>query len=171
MNLPKPDFLKKINVLQKMKTKKGFLLAEETLKIIIAVICIGFLVYFLVSLYNSNKDSKKFEEAETSLDFLIEEIKGSRKEVQIYNPIQDFNAWEIISWPNSIKEGMPNSCSNIGWENCLCICPRVNVNNCDGKGVCRESEFSVEGGSIKIKKPPVILEIDYENKIIRRIEG
>ena len=31
--------------------RKGFLLAEETLKIILALIAITFLVYFLVSLY------------------------------------------------------------------------------------------------------------------------
>ncbi|KKK68866.1 hypothetical protein LCGC14_2939740, partial [marine sediment metagenome] len=31
--------------------KKGFLLAEETLKMILAVIAIGFLAFFLTSLY------------------------------------------------------------------------------------------------------------------------
>ena len=58
------------------KNKKGFLLAEETLKIILALICIVFLVYFLVYLYFSNVDSKKLEQAKSSLDYLFKEINS-----------------------------------------------------------------------------------------------
>lgn len=163
--------------------KKGFLLAEETLKIIIAVIAIGFLVYFLVSLYNSNKNSKELEQAESSLDFLIQEIDNEVAKVEIYNP----QKWEIVSW--SAAEVIPNSCSNLGWQKCICI---FKGETAVGKGVknffnvlglskdeatrlakkadegaCRESDFSI---GAKINSPPVVLEIDYTNKIISVIE-
>ena len=65
--------------------KKGFLLAEETLKIIIALISLGFLVYFLGALYFANQDSKELEQAKASLEFLVKEINDGRKEVTIFN--------------------------------------------------------------------------------------
>ena len=43
--------------------KKGFLLAEETLKIILAVIAIGFLAYLLVSIYFNYRENKDLEMA------------------------------------------------------------------------------------------------------------
>ena len=99
-----------------MKTdKKGFLLAEETLKIILAVIAIGFLAYFLFSLYNTNKTAKELELAEESLDFLVQEINAQRAEVDIYNP----NGWIISSWSSG---QLPQTCSNLGWNSCICIC-------------------------------------------------
>ena len=150
--------------------KKGMLLAEETLKIVIAVISIGFLVYFLISLYSSNKGSLKSEQAEASLAELIEQTKlEGVSEVQILSPINPINKWDIISWPNTIKEGMPNSCANLEWENCICICKKISVDNCDAKGFCAESEFFVQAGHIEIKNPPVNLIIDRERKTITRI--
>ena len=56
------------------KNKRGFLLAEETLKIIIAVICIVFLVYILVAVYNSHSADKKIEQAK-------EVLLGTEKEM------------------------------------------------------------------------------------------
>ena len=154
-----------------MKTdKKGFLLAEETLKIILAVIAIGFLAYLLFSLYNANKDAKDLELAKESLDHLIQEINVQRAEVQIYNP----KKWEIYSWPNTYikgilfwkttEEGMPMSCLNLGWNNCICICKKITPDKCDSKGVCLNNpdRFTVED-SIEIKDPPITLLIDYDD--------
>ena len=50
-----------------MKNKKGFLLAEETLKMVLAVICIGFLIAFLFALYFNNVNNAKFLQAESVL--------------------------------------------------------------------------------------------------------
>ncbi len=155
------------------KDKRGFLLAEETLKIILAVIAIGFLAYLLFSIYNTNKDAKDLELAEESLDHLMQEIGAERTEVEIYNP----KGWEIYSWPNTYtkgilwwkttEEGMPMSCSNLGWESCICICKKDTPDKCDSKGVCLNNSlvFSVEE-SIKIEKPPITVSIDYKNKKI-----
>ncbi|MEX0920825.1 MAG: hypothetical protein WDZ62_01020 [Candidatus Pacearchaeota archaeon] len=168
-----------------IKTKKGFLLAEETLKMILAVIAIGFLAFLLFSLYNSGKESRDLQFATESLDFLMGEIERENGNVEILNP----KGWVIISWPH--EEIKPNSCSNLGWEKCICISKDVSLgsqilsslpftesviqkfsDNSD-EGVCRENEegFIVkkEGNitqPIVIENPPVKLSIDYENKII-----
>jgi len=47
--------------------KKGFLLAEETLKIVVAVISITFLIYFLTSLYFARIDGENLRKAEAVL--------------------------------------------------------------------------------------------------------
>jgi len=128
------------------------------LKIIIAVIAIGFLAYFLVSLYMSNQASKDLELAEESLSHLVTEINSGKIEVDIYNP----EGWHMISW----EGGLPLSCSNIGWDSCLCICDGNDAEDCDDKGTCLESEFSIE--DVEIKDPPITLIIDQVNKQISK---
>ena len=151
-----------------MKNTRGFLLAEETLKIVIAVICIGFLVYFLTALYMSNKDSKDLELAKASLKHLVDEINDGREIVEIYNP-SSFDkfpgGWILISFP--ISGAIPNSCSNLGWENCICICNEDATTikdtglaeDCDNNGICLEESFIVKNKKIKLENPPVVLEI------------
>ena len=148
-----------------MKNKKGFLLAEETLKIVIALICISFLVYFLVSLYMSNREDKDLELAKASLQHLVSEINAEHSMVEIYNPGPLWNkgvvisSWYLVSW-NSMN--LPNRCSNFGWGNCLCICKENKTKNCDDKGVCLESkDIEIQGDSIELKDLPLTLTIKY----------
>ena len=157
--------------------RRGFLLAETTLKIVIAVICIGFLVYFLASLYYNNQNEKDLELAKASLEHLIDEIGVGSSEVEIYNP----KGWVLSFWPydtiksrivydKEIKGDIPKSCFNVGWENCLCICDdAINFEgaDCDNLGTCLESDFVVENKKIKIENPPIVLQIDKENKKIK----
>ncbi len=123
--------------------RRGFLLAEETLKLVISVIAIGFLAYLLFSLYFSFKNNE-LEQAEASLDFLMSEIKAGRTSADIYNP----EGWWILSGNNE-----------------LCICKDNQPASCGEKGVCEESFFVIEN-SIKIEPPPVTLQINQETKII-----
>lgn len=151
-----------------MKNKRGFLLAEETLKIVIALIGISFLIYLLVSLYMTNKTSKKLELAKATLEHLVEEIDSGASEVEIYNP----EGWVVSSW--SFEKILPRACSNVGWENCLCICesPWVDtggnfLDNCDdtSKSVCSDNSkkmivvVGVNQQPIHIRDPPLILKI------------
>ena len=139
------------------------LLAEETLKIVLAFIAIGFLVYFLVSLWMANQDAKDLELAKASLQHLVDEINDGRIEVEIYNP----EDWVIVSWPHtttsgawfwkSINSGVPKFCKNLVWGSCLCICDGDDQEDCDKMGICLQSEFIVEGDSIKIKPVPLNL--------------
>lgn len=155
-----------------MINKKGFLLAEETLKIIIAIIVILFLVYFLISLYYNSKNDKDLKIATASLDHLINEVNNGNSEVEIYNP----KGWHFLSWP---AQGlMPNYCSNLGFERCLCLCKGPGIlekglvaiggsniigeflTECNSNGYCVESDYRVSGGSIEISNPPIVLEVD-----------
>jgi hypothetical protein len=156
--------------------KRGFLLAEETLKIIIAVIAIGFLAYFLISLYFSIKTSQELEQAKTTLPFIMSEIKAEKTSIDIYNP----KDWFLGSWPHIIEKNFlfiptgsesefPDACANIGLTKCLCLCPKDNKDSCDNKGICADNEgFLIEGSSIKIENPPISLNVDLANKIISK---
>ncbi|MBI2044057.1 hypothetical protein HYT24_01710 [Candidatus Pacearchaeota archaeon] len=174
-----------VHVVTKMKNKRGFLLAEETLKIIIAVISIGFLIYFLAALYYNNKNSKDLELAEASLEHLTESINSNLNEVEIYNP----GGWIILSWPYKNENKIPNSCLNLGWQSCICIAENVNIfqraaklfsatkdqteellENSD-EGVCLENTkiLTVKGEAQKngiVIEPPMKLNIDYTDKTI-----
>ncbi len=153
--------------------KRGFLLAEETLKIILAVIAIGFLAYLLFSIYKSNKDSKELEFAKESVDFLIQALNSGQKEVELFNP----KGWIVYSWPNKYtkgiilfkeeKTGIPKSCENLGWRSCICICKDANPESCDSDGICRENKNNfLINAPIEIKNPPINLLINQENKEI-----
>lgn len=119
------------------ENKRGFLLAEETIKIIIAVVCIIFLVYILVSIYNSSTSVKKIEQAREVLnqsESLISSLaEGGSISQDILNPV----GWHLYTF---IGEDKPNSCLG---ENCLCICTNSMIElinsqaeKCDDKGVC-----------------------------------
>lgn len=160
-----------------MRNKKGFLLAEETLKIILAVIAIGFLAYLLFSIYNANKSAKDLELAESSLNHLAEVINSEAIETEIYNPTTK-DAWYIASWPTSGEK--PLYCENLGWDKCLCICkfgalqiinPSKLSNFCDEKGVCLESLAKVNDDGnfyIQIKDPPLELKISDVKEISKK---
>jgi len=158
------------------------LLAEEVVKIVIAVICISLLVYLLFSLYYKNKDSKDLEIAKASLNYLIEEINLGKTEVTIYNP----DGWTLLSWPYTDSKDIiiPKSCSNAGWTSCICLCKTPNrvmrafypirafSNKCDSIGACLDNTKSIQatwtasGESPVLINVPMTLEID-QNKVIR----
>ena len=132
------------------KNRKGFLLAEEVVKIIIAVIAIGLLSYLLFSLYNLNRTSNELELAESSLEHIVQELNSGRDEIEIFNP----KGWWIVTDVSS------------GEEN-LCICE--NPEKCEREGACLQNPngFSV-GEEIEIDKPPIILKINYGDKTISK---
>ena len=132
------------------KNRKGFLLAEEVVKIIIAVIAIGLLSYLLFSLYNLNRTSNELELAESSLEHIVQELNSGRDEIEIFNP----KGWWIVTDASS------------GEEN-LCICE--NPEKCERAGACLQNPngFSV-GEEIEIDKPPIILKINYGDKTISK---
>lgn len=146
--------------------KQGFLLAEETLKILIAVICIVFLVYLLVSIYNSHTSDKKIEKAREVLS-RIETIVSSLNEGESdRQDISDPKGWHLYTF---VEQEKPNSCLN---TKCLCICQKAVVKllnsqaeKCDKEGACltipklavSPIDFKVEGTNnnvlfIEIKK-------------------
>lgn len=160
-----------------MISRRGFLLAEETVKIILALIVVSFLVYLLSSLYFANKREADLEFADASLKKIIESIDGGLSEVEIYNP----GGWYLLGWP--YQNVAPKSCSNLGWENCLCICrnqgkgisvpgihtvvtPSNLAESCDELGVCKSIDQKIfinklKGEPLQLKPIPTKLEIKY----------
>jgi len=138
------------------KNKKGMLLASETLKIILAVISIGFLVYLLAAIYFNSGDTKKLEQAEGTMERIenilerFDESNFSGENVNEINP----SGWKVFAFVED--ETKPNSCSG---ENCLCICENVvldyldrQVKRCDDLGVCTIIPNLMEFEDIKIGK-------------------
>lgn len=144
-----------------MKFKRGIFLAEETLKIVIAVIVIGFLVYFIVSLYLSTGGDEELQFAESSVNYIIEQMNIQAAEIQIFNP----DDWFVTAW--SSGTGVPLSCSNLGWQNCVCICEEATAESCDQNGYCKQynKEIFIKQGSIEINNTPVTLQLNYGDKI------
>lgn len=122
---------------------KGNILTSEVLKMVIAVICIGFLIYFLSALYYSKVNSQKTVEARSSLDLVKSGIINMK-----LNSLNDFEVldpspvdWWVLGFVSPEKK--PNLCSG---EPCLCICkkPTVLLGNrfekqlerCDKDGAC-----------------------------------
>ena len=93
--------------------KKGFLLGETVVKIIIAVICIAFLVYFLTALYFSKVNNENKEVARNNLDTGDGSLKitinlvrsdGTPREHYLQRP----SGWYLFSFTGQEK---PNSCA------------------------------------------------------------
>lgn len=140
--------------------KKGFLLAEETLKIVIAFIAITFLIYFLTSLYFANQTSKDLKEAEETLgrigDIIKELSEGDSELQDISNP----QGWHLFSFTEDEK---PNTCTG---KSCLCICDKVLIDSglfgfisgrqakeCNEDGACLAVSELKKFNEIEIKNP------------------
>lgn len=129
--------------------RKGFLLASTVVKIVIAVICIVFLVYLLSSVYFSRVNAQKKAEALntlTSNNKIGDEIKRVHSGGQ-FNPdgISLFvpKGWYLFSFTGNREK--PNSCAGV---NCVCICDNMlfgyfikteyerQMEECDENGAC-----------------------------------
>lgn len=140
------------------KNRGEFFLGEETLKILIAVICIVFLVYLIVSIWSAkvNGDNLKqakalLTESENSVGIIINSLKeGETKTRDIIEP----RKWSIFSFSDGdIK---PNSCGGI---NCVCVCDEITwegfsegkqQEKCSEKGACLAVENLGKFQNIKI---------------------
>ena len=167
------------------------MLAEHTLKMIIAIIVILGLVYLLVALYFGVKETKSLEQAEASVNNFTDAVNTNKTSLNFSKPATNGLApfvthWWFFIWPND--EVMPNSCLNLGWENCACICGIKSYGGitmkgaseaCDERGICRElkEQFTLNGerkfgifeirNAFEINNPPVDIEINYEtNRIL-----
>jgi hypothetical protein len=131
------------------KNKRGFLLGEETLKIIISVIAIGFLVYFLSSLYLTTSQQQKKVEASSTIERIGEIIKNLNVEEEIISSIEP-SGWFIYSFVN---EERPNSCAG---QNCLCLCKKSFLGikdqskKCSEDGICEIVENLEKFDALKI---------------------
>lgn len=142
------------------------LLASETLKMVLAVIGIGFLVFLLTSLYFSNSVSQSKQKAK----LLMNQIKNissnlnphTHNSSNLYNIVP--SGWNIISYVGAVPK--PNQCAG---ENCLCICDSVHsyggifgdrqIKECTDKGVCQVFSNLTESPTISIGKTNTSIKI------------
>ncbi len=149
--------------------KKGNLLPEETLKIVIAVICIGFLIILIVSIYFSLTGAEKTKQAETQISnpngfikTILRTVEGNTTFKLVPNPAD----WYIFSFKGDRK---PNLCTG---QNCICICEDVLyifdwqkrlINKCDDKGACALISNFRDFEKIKIEKTGTNVSADKIN--------
>ncbi len=124
--------------------KSGKLLASETLKMVLAVISIGFLVYLLAAIYFASSDAEKRIQAESTIERIKEII--SRLEFQIDVSSENITdivpaKWNVFSYTGAEKK--PNSCVD---ENCICICDEVLVEDVFGFFQDRQIKECAEDG-------------------------
>ena len=151
-----------------MKNKKGFLLGEETLKIIIAVIGIIFLVFLLVSVYFSVTGAQDSKYAEASKILISNEItrinnggEYNSAGILIPNPA----GWYIFSFIEGDKK--PNLCTG---QNCICLCRNIlidvfdrQIKECDSKGTCFAAPNLEKFDKIKIENSGTFISVQKIN--------
>ena len=142
-----------------VRSKKGFLLASEVLKIVLAVIGTGILIYLLTAIYFSNIDDENLELAKSTterIDIVVRDVTSGNK-VQNVTGLVPVDWWVFYFTQGEPK---PNSCAGV---ECLCICNRINlvsgifssqILECDDLGSCSiipdlkdEKDFEIEAGA------------------------
>jgi len=137
-----------------MRSRRGFLLAETVLKVVIALICIGFLISFLISLYYSKIEGQKLVEAENVLDRMneiISDVNLVESEYEIPNPA----GWCLVGFSGGNAPGL---CAG---DNCMCICPNdrsdvifgTQLTECQENGKCLVVKNLKKFDEIEIKAP------------------
>ena len=142
-------------MIYKIKNNKGMLLASETLKIVLSVISIGFLIFLLVSIYYVTSPNKELEDAHSTMEKIVNGFVLLNSE----NPSLSLEGigpggWKIFSY--SLGDEKPNIC---GGYDCICICdtPTINLGNsqlkkCTKEGACEKFEPLIKNEDILIKK-------------------
>ena len=146
--------------------KRAFLLAEETLKIVIALISISFLIYFLTALYFSSIEGQKFRQADATMERIKDVVNNDLSVVESVTEITP-SGWKLISY---VGEKKPNSCAG---QNCLCICEDIwleffdrQLNECSEEGICEIIPSLQDFGEIKIEGSSISIEIDKSKGVV-----
>ena len=118
-----------------MPNKKADFTLTEFMKIILAVVSIGLLLYLAVSLYGLLIKKTDIEQARGSVENLLEKIKSLEEGETPKYTLESPKGWYLVyfedggfiwkeegaTYINSYKTIPDEDCS----KNCLCICPPV----------------------------------------------
>jgi len=126
-----------------VKNKKGFLLAEFTLKVVVAVVSIVILAGLLWLLYSSFVESDEKRQAEASLNRIVENLNAVVSSGE--NIVFDINSPE--NWFVTYYSVGPGSCAG---KKCLCICVDPGEREeCDLKGKCEVVNQNIQLNEVK----------------------
>jgi hypothetical protein len=126
-----------------IKNKNANMLAEQTLKIIIAAMALLLLLYLLFALYSSFTQKQEFARAEGTLKDLGEVMldarrKGTTETYYLTKP----DGWKLLTYKTGREQ--PKECI----QNCLCLCEDEpgwwafwdwddQIAKCNKRGVCK----------------------------------
>ncbi len=121
--------------------KRGMFLAEQVVKIVIALISLTFLIYLLTSLYFNKLSLENQEKAQDFVFGSHDSLKSfitnnlSQGHIELFNPSVP-NGWYLFNFTRGEK---PVSCEK---KKCLCVCDNVwdvwnrQIKECNDKGAC-----------------------------------
>lgn len=156
------------------KKGDGELLPEETLRIIIAVICIAGLIILIAMIYFAvigNQNIKYAQAIVNGEHGFANEIKtinfgGGRDNPNFLIP--NPSGWYIFSFVG--QDIKPNSCAG---ANCLCVCEKLSIpwinadsrqaQRCDDKGACTPVANLKKFNAIEIKGGGVYVSISAKD--------
>jgi hypothetical protein len=108
----------------KPKKRKGSILDEEIIKMVIAVACIAGLIYLGYMLYNMSTQKTRMEQARLNLNEISGVMSSMKNEERINFTLLSPNGYLLTGWPYEV-EGisiMPDTCINNKWKSCICLC-------------------------------------------------
>ncbi len=159
-------FAKKMKL--NLSGKKAELTSEETVKLILAAIGIAVLLGLAAGIYSILTQKHKSEQAESSINELSLKIQSvlENEELQATFLLESPDSWKLSAWPDK-KGAKPGKC--IGY--CICMCSsslfRNAVEECDAKGVCKETPKYVEvSEGIKIRGPVSLKILSKKDRIL-----
>jgi hypothetical protein len=121
-----------------IKNSKKAILLPETLKLVIAVVCILLLAYLAWSLYSIFMTKSDLAQAKETLKAIAAKINGLEEGETTDYLVVAPKDWYIVAF--SKGENMPRSCNG---ENCICICERyINLPASDVNAVYINSPYT-----------------------------
>jgi len=148
--------------LNRRMNKKGNLLGEYTLKIIISAMALLLLLYLLFVLYSTFTDKQSFARAEATLESLNEKMADARENQTGSEsiPLLEPNGWRLISFAPSLSAAdKPDKCQ----KNCICLCEdedtawklwwaKDQIEKCNIRGVCKNYDAGINDLKIELRK-------------------
>jgi len=92
----------------------------EVMKIIIAVVCILFLVILSVQLYNLFNSKTRIEQAKTNAENIALRMNALEEGESFTYQLLSPSGYILTGWP--IDSKLPSQCLSKGWTNCICFC-------------------------------------------------
>lgn len=117
-----------------MKGKKGFFLAEETIRLIVGALILVSLIAVLAFLYYSSQQDQELKFAERSLKYLVERLEAGDKEIILFGPKE----WHLI---------VNSACKNLENVPCMCLQEGLGFGNSPGeakKSVCIKNDLNIK---------------------------
>jgi len=108
------------------KSKKSMMIAEEVLRIVLAVACIFLLVYISAKLYSIFIAKGDLDKARAELDNINGIINLGLQDTSANVIVgRDYllmtpQEWVLTGWPYG--NIYPEYCASRGWKKCLCMC-------------------------------------------------